>query len=244
MVPDKASCVPDLYNCFLRVTCRCAPIRIKMSSEGVARKKRIRGGHKSSATRMLTQINALLTEDPPDLSKLSQLKLSIQEKLETIKLLDGELLDLVSEDELTAEIEQADAFKEGVFVAIIKIDKCIMAHPTPAPLDACPPALIDKVKLPKLVLRPFNGDITMWNTFWESYDSAVHRNRDLSEIDKVNYLNSLLTGTAREAVSGLSLTTANYAEAVAILKKHFGNADRIKARHMDILINIEPVTSS
>ena len=215
-----------------------------MSSEGVARKKRIRSGHKSLATRMLMQTNALLTEDPPDLSKLSQLKLSIQEKLETIKLLDGELSDLVSEDELTAEIEQADAFKEGVFAAIIKIDKCIMAHPTPAPLDARLRALIDKVKLPKLVLRPFNGDITMWNTFWESYDSAVHRNRDLSEIDKFNYLNSLLTGTAREAVSGLSLTTANYAEVVAILKKCFGNADRIKARHMDILMNIELVTLS
>ena len=64
-----------------------------MSSEGIARKKRIRGGHKSSATRMLTQIDTLLTEDPPDLARLSQLKLSIQEKLETIKLLDGELLD-------------------------------------------------------------------------------------------------------------------------------------------------------
>ena len=215
-----------------------------MSSEGIARKKRIRGGHKSSATRMLTQIDTLLTEDPPDLARLSQLKLSIQEKLETIKLLDGELLDLVGEDELTSEIEQADAYKEGVFAAIIKIDKCIMAHPTPAPSDTRPRGSVDKVKLPKLVLRPFNGDITMWNTFWESYDSAVHRNRDLSEIDKFNYLNSLLTGTAREAVSGLSLTTAYYAEAVAILKKRFGNADRIKARHMDILMNIEPVTSS
>lgn len=93
-------------------------------------------------------------------------------------------------------------------------------------------------------MRPFNGDITTWNTFWESYDSAVHRNRDLSEIDKFNYLNSLLIGTAREAVSGLSLTAANYTEAIAILKKRFGNADRIKARHMDILMNIEPVTSS
>ena len=81
-----------------------------------------------------------------------QLKLSIQEKLETIKLLDGELLDLVSKDELLSR-------QMGVFAAVIKIDKCIMVHPTPAPLDACPRASSDKVKLPKLVLRPFNGDI-------------------------------------------------------------------------------------
>ena len=47
--------------------------------------------------------------------------------------------------------------------------------------------------------------------------------RDLSDIDKFNYLNSLLTGTAREAVAGLSLTSTNYQDAIAILKKHFGN---------------------
>ena len=219
-----------------------------MSAEGVARKKRIRASHKASTTKMLTRINVLLVEDPPDISKLSQLKLSIQEKLETIKLLDGEMLDLVDEEELTSEIEQADAFKEGVYAAIIKIDKCTAASRIPismAPaLEARSHASHDKVKLPKLVLRPFNGDITMWNTFWESYDSAVHKNRDLSDIDKFNYLNSLLTGTAREAVAGLSLTTANYTEAVSILKKRFGNVERIKTRHMEILMNIETVTSS
>ena len=132
-----------------------------MSAEGVTRKKRIRTSHKALTTKMLTWINALLIEDPPDISKLLQLKLSIQEKLETIKLLDGEMLDLV--DELTSEIKQADAFKEGVYAAIIKIDKCTAASRTPISMDlppeARPHASHDKVKLPKLVLRPFNGDI-------------------------------------------------------------------------------------
>ena len=90
-----------------------------MSAEGVARKKRIRASHKASTTKMLTRINALLVEDPPDISKLSQLKLSIQEKLETIKLLHGEMLDIVDEEELTSEIKQADAFKEGVYIIML-----------------------------------------------------------------------------------------------------------------------------
>ncbi|XP_065895078.1 uncharacterized protein [Dysidea avara] len=170
---------------------------------------------------MITQIDTILLEDSPDIAKLSQLKLSLQEKLETIKILDGELLDIVEESELATEIEQADGFKEGIYTAIIKIDKSTaMAHARtsvdttePHPL----PVARDRVKLPKLVLRPFNGDVTNWTTFWESFDSSVHSNRDLSDIDKFNYLNSLLTGTAREAVAGLSLTSANYGEAVAIL---------------------------
>ena len=52
-----------------------------MTSEGVARKKRIRGGHKASAMRILSQIDVLLEQESPDLSKLSQLKLSLCEKL-------------------------------------------------------------------------------------------------------------------------------------------------------------------
>ena len=136
-----------------------------MTTEGVTRKKRIRAGHEASATRMLTQIDTLLAEESPDLSKLSQLKLSLQEKLETIKLLDGEMLGLIDEEELTSEIEQADAFKEGIYTAVIKIDKRVnrVSLPTPEHSAEIPSVVVpqssDRVKLPKLVLRPFNGDI-------------------------------------------------------------------------------------
>ena len=99
------------------------------------------------------------------------------------------------------------------------------------------------MKLPKLTLRPFNGEMTQWTSFWESYESAIHNNKDLSDIDKFNYLNSLLERTAREAISGLALSSANYHEAIAILNKRFGNKQQI-SKHMDILLNLEPVTSS
>ena len=68
---------------------------------------------------------------------------------------------------------------------------------------------INRIKLPKLQLRSFNGDLTKWTAFWESFESAVHNNSELSEVEKFNYLNSLLERSAREAVSGLALTAAN-----------------------------------
>ena len=74
------------------------------------------------------------------------------------------------------------------------------------------------MKLPKLTIRPFNGDLTAWTTFWDSFEAAIHRNDELSDIDKFNYLRSLLEHTAREAISGFSLTSANYGEAISILK--------------------------
>ena len=65
----------------------------------------------------------------------------------------------------------------------------------------------------------------------------------LTDVDKFNYLRSLLERTAYEAISGLTLSSANYQEAIDILQKRFGNKQLIISKHMEILLNIETVTS-
>lgn len=99
------------------------------------------------------------------------------------------------------------------------------------------------VKLPKLFLKKFNGNLTAWTTFWDLFESSVHNSR-LSEVDKFNYLHSLLEGSASEAISGLAITSANYEQAISILKKRFSNRQQIVSRHMDVLLNVEAVTSN
>ena len=54
----------------------------------------------------------------------------------------------------------------------------------------------------------------------------------------------MLQHTASEAISGLTLTAANYAEAVDILRKHFGDNDRIIESHMEALAGLKAVSSS
>ena len=79
-------------------------------AEGLAKRKRIRAGHRASATRTLTKVNEASTSETSDESKLLQLKLTLEEKLDTLKLLDGEIIDLIEEDALATEIEQADDY--------------------------------------------------------------------------------------------------------------------------------------
>lgn len=43
-------------------------------------------------------------------------------------------------------------------------------------------------KLPKLTMPTFAGDILQWQTFWDSFESAVHDNSSLSDVEKFNYL--------------------------------------------------------
>jgi hypothetical protein len=97
-----------------------------------------------------------------------------------------------------------------------------------------------KPKLPKLTLPKFKGVVTMWNTFWDSYESAIHTNDDISPIDKFNYLNSLLEGPALRAIQGLTLTSANYNAAIEILNQRFGRPQQIVTAHMDELLKIQP----
>ena len=88
-----------------------------------------------------------------------------------------------------------------------------------------------RVKLPKLSLRKFDGDMSKRMSFSDSLESTVHQNPDLSEVDKFNYLTLMLEHSASGAIGGLSLTASNYNEAVAILRKRFGNKQVIISRH-------------
>ena len=129
------------------------------------------------------------------------------------------------------------------------------SHPTSLPL--LPPTAADlpgmphsrphhtapQVKLPKLSIKRFNGDMTRWVMFWDTFNSTIHTNPSLSRVDKFNYLVSLLESSAAEAIAGLSITAANYDEAISTLKKRFGNSQLIVNQHMEALLNVGTVSS-
>ena len=58
-----------------------------------------------------------------------------------------------------------------------------------------------KVKLPKLGLKPFDVDMINWKPFWDQFNASVHSS----------------------CISGLTLATENYGEAVKIIEERFGN---------------------
>ena len=99
------------------------------------------------------------------------------------------------------------------------------------------------MRLPKISLPRFNGDPLKWTTFWDSYQSAIHLNPDLNKVDKFNYLRSLLDHTALDSIDGLTLSSANYQQAIDILSKRFSNKQLIISKHMDTLLNIDSISS-
>ena len=78
------------------------------------------------------------------------------------------------------------------------------------------------VKLPKLDVPQFSGNILHWVSFWEQFCISVHERPSLSDAEKFVYLQQALRGgSARTAIDGLSQSGENYAEAVECLKSRY-----------------------
>ena len=117
------------------------------------------------------------------------------------------------------------------------------ASTIPAVVVASPSAAVAKrCLLPKLNLVKFKGSVTSWVPFWESFKSSVHENGEVSEIDKFNYLHSLLEGATALSIQGLSLTADNYDSAIELLKDRLGNTQLIIATHMEELFKLPACT--
>ena len=89
-------------------------------------------------------------------------------------------------------------------------------------------------RLPKLTLPTFEGDSLEWKT---SFDSAVHSNNVLSDVQRLNSLRAHLGGEASRAIAGFPLTSANYRQSVGLLRDRFGQPQRIVNAHMQTLMN-------
>ncbi|XP_057299452.1 uncharacterized protein LOC130630071 [Hydractinia symbiolongicarpus] len=99
----------------------------------------------------------------------------------------------------------------------------------------------DRIKLPKLELKKFNGDPLQWKSFDESFECAIHENESLSSVEKLTYLTNLLSGSAEQTISGLSLCNENYEIARDLLKERFGDPQITVSAHMNKLLTLENV---
>lgn len=83
-----------------------------------------------------------------------------------------------------------------------------------------------QLKLPKLQLQQFDGEKLNRLPFWEQFRQAIHDDIELPGVEKVLYLQTVLTGkaaaAAAAAVSGIQATGNSYAYAEELLKERFG----------------------
>ena len=93
-------------------------------------------------------------------------------------------------------------------------------------------------KLPKLEFPVFKGNPLEWQSFYDQFNISIHQNKTLSDIDRFNYLRRYLAGQALATISGLTLNSENYKEALNILIDRYGNPQVFdKCPYGDIIQN-------
>ena len=93
-------------------------------------------------------------------------------------------------------------------------------------------------RLPKLTIPVFSGDSLQWQSFWDCFQAAVDRNPSITEVQKLNYLRTLLQGSALRVITGLPLTNDSYQHSVILLKERYGEPHKLVDAHMQALIGL------
>ena len=59
------------------------------------------------------------------------------------------------------------------------------------------------VKLPKISIPTFDGDIMNWSLFWEQFEVSIHEMESLQDVEKLAYLRDALNGgSAKQVIEG------------------------------------------
>ena len=195
------------------------------------RYKAIRAGHRGTLTRLTKEIDDIMAMEKlsdEHYHKLEVMYRQLELKAKVLADLDNEIMKCCELGDIEREVQESDAIATKIIKYKARIESVKRPVKTteivwPVMFDSSEPiSTVTRPRLPRLTLLTFKGDVTRWTSFWDSYNSAIHSNSQLTTIDKFNYLHSLVEGSAARSIKGLTLTEANYKSAVDLLKQRYG----------------------
>ena len=221
--------------------------------------KRSRTGHKIYATKVVKETELMLKSRELSIEDLQEFEDQLitnqkilNEKLGVLKDLNERISLLIEKDEdLEIYIPESSDFQRYVLKSSVSISSWLKRNSvdnastiTAVDTSSALKSKSTSAKLPKLSLKKLSGDPLSFQSFWDSFESAVDKNASLDDITKFNYLKNLLEVKACLALQGLVLTSENYKTAVNLLKERFGDAQVVITAHMDALLNISPTKTN
>ena len=189
------------------------------ASSGDANPRRIASRRLSHIQKSLSSVDdaiKALTGDSDDTFVLHQYEEQLTDYKRELSDVRTSLLsiDLDDGDELNRLLTDLD---KALFDCSLSIKKALK----PLDRDSSPPDS-KGIKLPKLEVPTFDGNILNWKTFWEQFCVSVHSRTNLSDSEKLVYLqNALKGGSAKQVVEGLSRSGEYYAEAIKSLQLRY-----------------------
>ncbi|EFN85207.1 hypothetical protein EAI_14830, partial [Harpegnathos saltator] len=84
----------------------------------------------------------------------------------------------------------------------------------------------------------FSGLYDEWWPFIDMFNSVIHANTTLTNIQKLHYLKASFTGEASNVINGLEISDVNYEVAWDLLKTCYDNKRIIVQTHLKAIIDL------
>ena len=97
------------------------------------------------------------------------------------------------------------------------------------------------VKLPSIQVPSYDGTISTWLHFRDTFDSLIIQNNMLSNVQKFDYLISSLRGEAKHLISNLQITNDNFVVAWDLVTQRYNNIKLITMTYVKQLLQLPHV---
>uniref|UniRef100_T1II56 Uncharacterized protein n=1 Tax=Strigamia maritima TaxID=126957 RepID=T1II56_STRMM len=160
-------------------------------------------------TRLHTEfmsIALLLETDPDDLREKAELAEGLAIELKDVDL---SLIHLWTDDEREKEMEVVGDYRDKVRELANRFSRtCRVRGSITTLIPTGSGAAIKqppRYKLPKLPLARFDGALLEWQQFSDCFMKVINDNPDLSGVQKLEYLQGAVTGSAAKAIADYSV---------------------------------------
>lgn len=183
-----------------------------------------------NVTIYIKKIENNLAAEEIDLIELEENLELIKQKEIELKNLDDKIESLIQDaSELETEIESICEYQEKICLWKVRAEKKINKTKTNVPKlvkessSSDNYSILENIKLPKLSLPIFSGNIIDWITFKDLFNASVNNNPSLSNAQKLQYLKSSLKGDALRIIQSIPISDDNFKIAFNLLNERYSN---------------------
>jgi len=206
---------------------------------------------RDASLRSIKKINTIAEEAKLDVERRALFEahhLSLNRLIDQFELEQQAVLNALVDLDSVVEFENVDALVTDTMEEVRANIQLIATgfHSTPANVTANNVSTgarqtAHAIVLPKIELPKFDGNVLGWVSFRDMFQSLVHDNPDISNIQRYHFLILSLSGPALTVVKAIPLTADNYIIAWNALKQSFENQRLLASAHIDKLFSFVPL---
>ncbi|KAI4494177.1 hypothetical protein M0802_009211 [Mischocyttarus mexicanus] len=172
---------------------------------------------------------------------LSELKLRYERLREQLYIYERSSVDCIIAGADETEFNDFDELADRYYAIGTKLNNITAANKrsSPSPSRATTAETQCLVNLPRVDVPTFDGDLEFWPSFKECFLSLIDGRSDISEIEKLNYLRSVLKGSPRRLVESYRITAENYKCAWNALIETYDRPRLLIAHVIDSILRTE-----